>query len=56
MREEVPTDGFYKPQEIYDHLEPDAVDCGDEDDESSPFDRLAKEMTPMTGQFYSIEQ
>ena len=44
------TDGYYKPEEIYDHLDPDAVDYGEEEDEeSSPFDRLAAEMTPITG-------
>ena len=49
-------DGFYKPEEIYDHLDPDAVDCGDEDDESSPFDRLSREMAPITGQFHVTKQ
>ena len=52
MTTEFSTYGSYKPEEIYEHLDPDAVDCGDEDDVSCPFDRLSREMTPITGQFH----
>lgn len=47
---DITADSYYKPEEIYNQLNSDTLDLGNEEDDGlDPFQRLAKEMIPLTG-------